>query len=63
MNQGFIVDNTYGARGVSHWAPGSPKKSFWTGTKVPEEILPLGAFRCSGCGYVEFYADDRFAAE
>lgn len=63
MEQGFVVDNTYGARLVSQWAPGSPQKSFWTRTKLPQGALPLAAFRCSSCGYTEFYAGEQFAAE
>ena len=62
MEQGFAVDSTHGGLCVSHWAPGSPMKSFWTGTKLPSDRLPIGAFRCSGCGYLEFYADKVFAA-
>ncbi|HJQ78435.1 MAG TPA: hypothetical protein VJ828_00700 [Lacipirellulaceae bacterium] len=63
MQQGFVVDNTYGGRAVSHWAQGPPQKSFWTGTKLPPEPLPLAAFRCSSCGFTEFYAGEQFAAE
>jgi len=33
------------------------------GTKLPEGVLPIGTFRCSGCGYLESYADPRFDAE
>ena len=63
MEQGFILDMTYGARLVSQWASGAPVKSFWTGTKVPEEKLkPIGVFRCASCGYLESYARDEFAA-
>lgn len=63
MEQGFVLDNTYGARGVSHWASGAPRKSFWMGTKVPnEKQIPIGTFRCSSCGYLEHYAKDEFAA-
>ncbi|MEX2169080.1 MAG: hypothetical protein WD851_07205 [Pirellulales bacterium] len=63
MTQGFIVDNTYGLRLVSQWAPGAPQKSFWTGTKLPHGTLPLAAYRCSSCGFIEFYAHKDFAAE
>jgi hypothetical protein len=63
MEQGFVVDNTYGGRAVSHWAPGPPQKSFWKGTKLPAELLPLAAFRCSSCGFTEFYAGEQFAAK
>ena len=63
MQQGFVVDNTYGGRAVSHWAPGPPQKSFWVGTKLPDGTLPIAAFRCSACGYVEFFSREEFAAE
>ena len=64
MEQGFILDNTYGARVVSHWAAGAPQKSFWVGTKLPDvELIPIGAFRCSSCGYLESFARPEFAAQ
>jgi len=64
MEQGFVMDNTYGARDVSHWAAGPPQKSFWAGTKLPEEkLIPIGTFRCSSCGYLESFAMQTFAAK
>ena len=64
MEQGFVLDQTYGARGVSQWAAGAPVKSFWTGTKLPEEkLVPIGTYRCSSCGYLESYAKPEFAAK
>jgi hypothetical protein len=64
MDQGFVVDDTYGARSVSQWVPGAPLKSFWTGTKIQDEkILPIGTFRCSSCGYLESYAQWEFGAK
>ncbi|GMV15619.1 MAG: hypothetical protein HS104_25680 [Polyangiaceae bacterium] len=64
MEQGFVLDNTYGARLVSQWAPGAPLKSFWTRTKLPEEdLIPIGTYRCSSCGYLEQYARDEFGAK
>lgn len=64
MERGFVVDNTYGARVVSHWAAGEPLKSFWQGTKLPAaDMIPIGTFRCSSCGYLESYARDEFAAK
>jgi hypothetical protein len=42
MEQGFILDMTYGARLVSQWAARAPVKSSWTGTKLPEEkLIPI----------------------
>jgi len=64
MEQGFVLDNTHGGRLVSHWAPGLPRKSFWVGTKAPEgELIPIGTFRCTSCGYLESYADQSYAAQ
>lgn len=64
MVQGFIPDHTYGAHLVGSWHEGQPKKSFWVRTKAPiAGGIPIGAFRCAGCGYLEFYSNARFAAE
>lgn len=64
MEQGFVLDNTYGGRVVSHWAAGAPVKSIWTGTKLSEEdLVPIGAYRCSSCGFLELYARQEFAAK
>jgi hypothetical protein len=63
MERGFIIDNTQGGRLVSQWAPGAPVRSFWTGTKAPDTLVPIGAFRCGSCGFLESYARDEFAAQ
>jgi predicted nucleic-acid-binding Zn-ribbon protein len=66
MEQGFALAGymTYGGRLVSHWAPGAPVKSFWSGTKpTAEKPIPIGVFRCASCGYLESYARDEFAAQ
>jgi hypothetical protein len=64
MVQGFIVDWHLGPRLVSTWAEGPPEKAFWTGTKSPayEDCIPVGTFSCSGCGFLEPYAQPEFAA-
>jgi ribosomal protein S27AE len=62
MEQGFVLDNTYAARVVSQWVAGAPLKSFWLGTKLPDEkLVPIGTYRCSSCGYLESYARQEFA--
>ncbi len=64
MEQGFILDMTHGGRLVSQWAAGTPRKSWWSGTKLPEEdLIPVAAFRCASCGYLECYAREEFAAQ
>ena len=62
MVRGFVPDFSHGAILVGNWYSGEPKKSFWTGTKRPVTTgIPIGAFRCSGCGYLEFFANEVVA--
>ncbi len=57
MDEGFILDNTYGARLQSEWIEGEPERSRWVGIKVKgKEQLPVVSFRCSRCGFLESYA-------
>ena len=64
MVQGFVPDYSYGAVLVAGWQAGQPKKSFWTSTQSPRfEGVPIGAFACAKCGFLEFYAGQRFAAQ
>lgn len=63
MVQGFIPDYSDGPIYVEGWIEGQPAKSFWTKTKAAKgEGIPIGAFRCEKCGFLEFYADSKFAA-
>ena len=43
---------------LAKWAPGVPEeRRFLFGIKVhADDGIPLAAYRCPGCGYVEFYA-------
>jgi predicted nucleic-acid-binding Zn-ribbon protein len=65
MVRGFIPDGIHGGQLVSRWTAGIPKKSFWTGTKLVAHIdaVPIGAYRCESCGYLELYARPEFAAQ
>ena len=63
IEQGFVLDFTINTRLVSQWAAGVPEKSFWTGTKKSDEkLIPIGAFRCMSCGFLESYARPEFAS-
>ena len=56
MDEGFIIDNTHGARVQSEWAEGKPQRSIWTGLKVAKDSrYPVATFRCEKCGYLESY--------
>ena len=63
LEAGYLPDASYVAQAIGRWASGSPAKSAWTGTKVAKQTVPLCAFRCTGCGYVELYARDEFAPQ
>jgi hypothetical protein len=63
MVQGFIIDHGhYNVITYGQWAEGHPKKTFFGSLKSPkkDKQLPIGAFRCPSCGYVELYAADVF---
>jgi hypothetical protein len=61
--RGFVPDHSHGVNYVGSWHEGSPKKSFWMRVKAPvSEGLPIGAYRCSTCGYLEFYAGGEYGA-
>ena len=64
MVQGFIVDRSHGGEiRVSSWVEGAPKKAFWVGTAAPKEKqIPIGTFRCSGCGFLESFASAELGA-
>jgi hypothetical protein len=66
MVQGFIIDMKRSKFSVvSNWVEGAPGKPTWFGTCVPapaEKRIPVGTFRCSGCGFLESYARPEFAA-
>ncbi len=61
MERGFILDFAYGGNFVSRWSQGTPRKSFWSVTKLSnEEAVPIGVYRCLGCGFLESYARFEF---
>jgi predicted nucleic-acid-binding Zn-ribbon protein len=65
MAQGFIPDAVVGGVVVGYWAEGQPMRAFFGGLKNAPNIggIPIGAFRCVKCGYLEFYADQKYAAQ
>lgn len=62
--QGFVADHSMAAALVASWHAGQPRKKLVGHTKARRsDGVPMGAFRCQKCGFVEFYADPKFAAE
>ncbi len=63
MEQGFIPDFAHSSILVGSWHEKHPKKSFFRRTDASfKDGIPIGAFRCADCGFLELYADERFAA-
>jgi hypothetical protein len=58
MEQGYILDESYGKIGPQKWVGGAPEFSIWTGLKLRgKQRLPVTAYRCRQCGFLESYAD------
>ena len=58
MEEGHVPDHGHNSATQSGWAHGPPERiRFFGGIKVRnKELLPLSAYRCLSCGFVEFYA-------
>jgi hypothetical protein len=57
MEQGYLLDHTYGAQVAGEWVEGPPQASFWTGLSLRgREHIPITTWRCPTCGYLESYA-------
>lgn len=58
MEEGYVPDIGYGNVQLASWSPGTPEgRRYMGGIKMrTQDLLPLTAFRCPNCGYVELYA-------
>jgi ribosomal protein L37E len=58
MEQGYMVDVSYGHTAVPKWVEGEPVSSFWSsGLKLRgKEQRDVSTYRCQRCGYLESYA-------
>lgn len=58
MDRGHVPYLAHGAVHQASWAPGEAvAQRFLGGIKYKAgEAIPLSAYRCPSCGYVEFYA-------
>jgi hypothetical protein len=58
LARGYVPDAAHGGILQSSWPPGEPEpRRFIGGIKYDaDHVLPLTAYRCPRCGYVEFYA-------
>ncbi len=57
MREGFVLDESHGARLVSRWIDGAPVKSMWLGVKIKgHDSREIASWRCTSCGFLENYA-------
>jgi hypothetical protein len=62
--QGFVPDFSQGGSLIGTWHEGQPRKSFWRGSHASNgDGIPIGSFRFAACGFLEFYADEKFRAQ
>ena len=64
MIQGFVPSYFHNNNKISTWYEGIPKKSFLGGVDPQSEVnIPIGAFRCQNCGYIEFYGKTEYTVK
>jgi predicted nucleic-acid-binding Zn-ribbon protein len=57
MSEGVIADKGDAQWVIASFLPGAPKVSRWFGLKVrKKDLVPISAWRCGRCGYLESYA-------
>ncbi len=56
MNEGFVLDNSYGTTSVSNWIAGKPEYGVLGNVKTAhKKQMPVHTFACRECGYLESY--------
>ncbi len=60
MEEGFALEEGQSGFKQGRWIPGPPKKSIWTGLKLGgKPKLPISAYRCMNCGFLDLYANKK----
>jgi hypothetical protein len=60
MIRGFVPAWFHNDLKIPSWYEGLPKRSFLGGVDSQSEIeIPIYAFRCQNCGYLELYANQE----
>ena len=56
MEEGFLLDKSYGATLISRWIKGQPE-SGWQGARTRgRECRQVETWRCVRCGFLKSYA-------
>jgi hypothetical protein len=63
MELGFIPDSQEGGYRLINWIEGKPTGTEESVKYTLEKSVPIGAYRCVGCGYLEFYARPEFVPD
>jgi predicted nucleic-acid-binding Zn-ribbon protein len=64
MIQGFVPNYFHNNMKITNWCEGIPNKSILGGVDSKSDVnIPIGAFRCQNCGYIELYAKQEFTAK
>jgi DNA-directed RNA polymerase subunit RPC12/RpoP len=58
MEEGYILDESYGRRLPSKWVEGAPEYWLWNLKVRGKRQLVLTTYRCRQCGFLESYARD-----
>jgi hypothetical protein len=58
MEQGFVVDESYGRRLPAKWIGGSPQYWMWNVVIRGKRQFEIATYRCRNCGFLESYASD-----
>ena len=58
MEKGWLPDDTYGGVHRTAWTAGDPQRGLLGSIVYPKRdaTLPISAFRCCDCGFIEHYA-------
>ena len=59
MALGFLKDGQHGNVDVARWIEGEVRRGFFGGVKMPphRDQLPVQAYRCRKCGWLDLFAE------
>ena len=64
MIEGFVVQQGQNLTAIERWHGGLRARSIWAEIKQRASPgIPITTFRCETCGYVEQYADHKYAPD
>ena len=58
MEEGIVLDESYGRRMPAKWIEGAAQYWMWNVVIRGKRQLEISTYRCRRCGYLESYADE-----